>query len=100
TSGSVEVRRVGSVHGYAAIAASPRHPALSARRGYEHAAVRLTFVLERQGSVSVRPAICCLIPAPQIKTAGDSADGLDVDCALGVHSHAGFDSLSCSRGQT
>src|SRR6266487_2278756 len=63
------------------------------------AAVRLTFVLERQGSVSVRPAVCSLIPAPQVKTAGDSADGFDVDCALRVHSHAGLDSLSCSRGQ-
>src|SRR5206468_10274230 len=50
-------------------------------------------------SVSVRAAVCSLIPAPQVKTAGDSADGLDVDCALRVHSHAGLDSLSCSRGQ-
>src|SRR5260370_7820825 len=98
--GSVRVRGVGSVHGDVAIAPSRRKPTGSAKRGYEQAAIRLTFIFERQRSVSVRSAVCGFIPAPQVKTAGDSADRFDVDCALRVHSHAGLDGLPCSRGQT
>src|SRR5437773_11688761 len=96
---NVHVRGVRSVYGNITVAASRRQSTGSAKRGYEQAAIRLTFVLERQASVRVRAAVSSLIPAPQVKTAGDSADGLDVDCALRVHSHAGLDSLSCSRGQ-
>src|SRR4029077_16755710 len=61
---------------------------------------RLTFVLERQGPVGVRPAVRSLIPAPEIQAPRDSADGLDVDGALRVHSHAGLDGLACPGGQT
>src|SRR5258705_11930313 len=81
------------------MASSGRKPTRTAKRGYEHAAIRLTLVLEGQGSVSVRAAVCSLIPAPQVKTAGDSADGLDVDVALRIHSHAGLDRLARARGQ-
>ena len=41
-----------------------------------------------------------MIPTPQIKPARDSAYGLDIDCALRVHDHAGLDSLTCPRRQT
>src|ERR1700688_448353 len=97
---NVGVRWVGIVYGDVAIASSWRHPTRTAKRSYEHTAIRLTFILERQRPVSVRPAVCSLIPAPQIKTAGHSADGLDVDIALRIHRHAGLDRLSCPRGQT
>src|SRR5258708_27861949 len=98
--GSVRVRGVGTVHCDVAIASARREPARTAKRGYEHAAIGLTLVLERQRSVSIRPGVRSLIPAPHVKTAGDSADGLDVDCPLRVHSHAGLDRLSCPGGQT
>src|SRR5207248_1323409 len=45
-------------------------------------------------------AVFSLIPTPQIKPARDSAYGLDIDCALRVHDHAGLDSLTCPRRQT
>src|SRR5260370_22783619 len=98
--GAARLRGVRSIHGNVPVASSRRQPAGRAKRGYEQAAIRLTFIFERQRSVSVRSAVCGFIPAPQVKTAGDSADRFDVDCALRVHSHAGLDGLPCSRGQT
>jgi hypothetical protein len=98
--GSVRVRGVRIVYGNVSGASSGRKPARTAKWGYEHAAIGLAFVLEGQRSVGVRPAVGSFIPAPQVKAAGDSADGLDVDAALRVHSHAGLDCLSCSCGQT
>src|SRR5260370_19635960 len=98
--GNVRVRGVRVVHGNVPIASSWRKPARTANRCYNHAAIGLAFVLERQGSISVRSAVGSLIPTPQIKTTGNSADRLDVDVALRVHGHAGLDSLACSRGQT
>ena len=97
---NVHVGGVRTVHCDIPVASSRRQPARSAESGYEDAAIRLTFVVERQGAVGVRLAVFSLIPAPQVKSAGDSADGFHVNCALRVHSHAGLDGLARPRRQT
>src|SRR5205085_12672529 len=98
--GNVHIGGIGTVHGNIAIASSRRHSAHFSEIADEDAAIRLTLVLEGQRAVSVWSAVCSFIPAPQVKTARNSADRFDIDRALWIYSHAGLDRLSRSCRQT
>src|SRR5262249_55120869 len=92
--GNVQVSWIRTVHRDVAIASARRRSAHLAKIAYQDAAIRLSFIFKWERAVRVRTAIGSLIPAPQVKAARNSTDGLDIDRSLRIDNHARLHSLT------